>query len=645
MRKLLLILLCMLMAATPAVAQQEEDEDTIDLGVVVVEADPLQPEAEEPAPDENVVEVGQPEPQAEASPEVAGTIGREQLESDALDSADRVLEREPGFVVDDTFAGSSVSYHGLPGKFSEVTVDGQRLPGHIFEQVDFGQLPLGGVERIEVLRGAQAAAYGADSAGVIVNLIPRRPTGSGGEATLGAGSFGYNRQHLLLFEGDDEHDWNFSIERALREAYDLNRQFPDTDGDGYRRYDVSGSYNQRFGADELKLRAEYFNENSNGKDFSPPNLIRQLDTDTKRWQATGSYRCQLSPCQSLTLAQNYGVYKHDLERFFVAFPDTRDETGFTDSIWDSRLDWEKQGTTTWRAGLERSFDRIVSDRISVGEAEQVSYGGYATANWHSGNWTFDAALRADVPEGFDSVVTPKLGATLKLDEHSTLALGAGMGYRAPSLRERYYEFASPFGYTVLGNPDLKEEKSTSYTADWLRQTKNSRWSAGVFHHDVRNLITFSQTQAVPQVFTTENVGDARSTGFSLGAEHRWRVSGCDCCGSHFGLGWDGVFLTDAQDTDLGTRLANAPRTDNTLRAYYEMDDLRTEARWRMLSSRYLDRENLTLAPAYSTLDVNLNKQEGNGDWRLAALNVLDEKDGRFGPEPGRELRVEYTLHW
>src|SRR4051812_48707879 len=143
MRGLLVLLLCLLWAATPARAQQADDDSgDIDLGVVVVEADPLQaaePAAEEQQTEEDAVEVEQP--QADTSPDVAQTIGRAELESSALDAADRVLEREPGFVVDDTFAGSAVSYHGLPGKFSEVTVDGQRLPGHIFEQVDFGQLP------------------------------------------------------------------------------------------------------------------------------------------------------------------------------------------------------------------------------------------------------------------------------------------------------------------------------------------------------------------------------------------------------------------------------------------------------------------------------------------------------------------------
>ena len=43
--------------------------------------------------------------------------------------------------------------------FSAVTIDGQRLPGHIFERVDFGQLPVGAVERVEIVRGPQAAAY------------------------------------------------------------------------------------------------------------------------------------------------------------------------------------------------------------------------------------------------------------------------------------------------------------------------------------------------------------------------------------------------------------------------------------------------------------------------------------------------------
>nr|MDQ3023858.1 TonB-dependent receptor [bacterium] len=271
--------------------------------------------------------------------------------------------------------------------------------------------------------------------------------------------------------------------------------------------------------------------------------------------------------------------------------------------------------------------------------------GYITAAWPRGDWMFDAAVRVDSPEGFDAVATPKFGATLRVDEHTTLALGAGQGYRAPSLRERYYEFASPFGYTVFGSPDLEPETSASYTIDWLRNTADASLSLGAFHHDVQNLISFSQTQAVPQVFTTVNVGRAVSSGLELGAEQRWRVEGCRDCGSYFGLGYDGVWLARSEDTELGKQLANAPKLDHSLRAFYEMPDLRTEVLWRSVGSRYLDQENATQAPAYSTLDWTLRRTVGDGTWRLAALNVLDEKDGRFGPEPGRELRVEYTLSW
>jgi outer membrane cobalamin receptor len=621
-----------------------ESEEEIDLGVVNVEGEALpQEEGEQPEPVEQegeAVEVQQP------APATAQVIEREQLDAQALDTVDRVLEREAGFVVQDTFAGSSVSYHGLPGKFSTVTIDGQRLPGHIFEQVDFGQLPLGSIERIEIVRGPQAAAYGPDSAGIIVNLVPRTPDGEGGEARLGIGSLGYNRQHLLLYDGNKRRDWNFSAERELREAYDFNSLFPDTDGDSYRNYSVAGAYNERFGSNELRLRAEYFDENSNGLGFSPPNLTRILDTDTRRWQATGSYRWQLGECSALTLSQNYGVYNHDLERYFEAFPATRQETGFTDTLWDSRLGWEHEGHVSWKAGVERSFDKLVSDRITGAEAQQTNYGGYVTASWPSGDWTLDAAVRMDAPEGFDATATPKLGATLKLNEHETLALGAGQGYRAPSLRERHYEFASPFGYTVFGNPNLEPEKSTSYTIDWLRETEDTKLAIGAFEHAVENLITFSQTQAVPQVFTTENVGRARSTGFDLSAEQRWLVGGCRCCGGdYFGLGLDGTWLARAKDGELDTRLANAPELDSSLRAFYATPDLRAEAQWRSVGARFLDRENLNRAPAYSTLDLTLSRQAGKGTWRLAGLNVLDEKDGRFGPEPGREIRAEYTLKW
>jgi outer membrane cobalamin receptor len=401
----------------------------------------------------------------------------------------------------------------------------------------------------------------------------------------------------------------------------------------------------------LRVRAEFFEEDANGQGFSPPDLVRVLDTDTTRWQASGSYRWQLGDGENLTLSQNYGTYDHELRRFFELFPDTLQTTGFTDTLHDSKLAWELEGCELdLAAGVERNWDRLDSDRISSGVAEATQSGAYATSLWRvDEDWTLSAALRADNHEEFGTQLSPKLAATYRLDAQSTLDFGAGQGYRAPSLRERYYEFASPFGYTVIGNADLVPETSTSYTLDYTRQTRRGHFSLGGFSHDVDNLIAFTETQAVPQVFTTENVGHARSRGMQWSAERRWLVSGCDCpqcsCGRFFGLGWDGVWIGESEDTELGTRLANAPELDHSLRVFYASPEVRAEALLRSVGDRYLDRENTTQAPAYQTVDVNLSRTAGDGTWRLSGLNVLDEKDGRFGPEPGREVRLEYTLNF
>jgi outer membrane receptor protein involved in Fe transport len=176
----LLVLLLLLAGAAPARAQGEqegqptpaedstgaeaEEDEELDLGVIHVEADALPPPAPAPAPAEEVEEEEAPEAEPEAvevvptGPAVEAVIERERLEATAADSLDEVLQRESGFVVNDTFAGSEASYQGLPGKFSAVTVDGQRLPGQLFDQVDFGQLQLGNVERVEVIRGPQPMA-------------------------------------------------------------------------------------------------------------------------------------------------------------------------------------------------------------------------------------------------------------------------------------------------------------------------------------------------------------------------------------------------------------------------------------------------------------------------------------------------------
>jgi len=656
-----------------AAAQVEAEEDAIDLDELP--ADGAEADESGLPVDEEEIDLGEAEVSGEAvtvtaapAPAVAEVITADEIEQAGVESLGSLLAREAGFTVNDTFAGQEVTYQGLPSKFTVVLVDGQRVPGHILERVDFAQLPLSNLERVEIIRGPQAAAYGSESAGVIVNLITRQPAGTGGNLTLGIGELGYNRQKLALFGGGGSDSWYLSGDRRLRESYDLNSLFPDTDGDSYRQYDVFGKYRAALGRDQFRLQFDFYREDARGQSYSPPDQLRSNEYFTRRSQLNAGYEWQLKGNRSVELTHNYGTYYHNLDRYWVDFPDTTlIRTGFREELQDTRAKYTQYGGGyILTLGTERNWDRLASDRISTASGTETAevLAGFATGEWFlDADWTIAAALRYDEHQYFGGEWTPKFSLARKLDNQQRIEAAVGRGYRPPSLKERYYEFASPFGYSVVGNDQLQAETTWSYNLDYDLTTPRGYLRAGAFRHEVSNLIIFSEIQASPQIFQTQNVTDGTTTGLQLAAERRWAI----CPVSRkpeipvwlpheqrfkepakpplawIGLGYDGTWLIDAEDSELGTTLPNSPRWDHRVRVFFEDGPLNSEVLVRNTGSRYLDRENASQAPGYTTVDLTVRHRLDFGQLKLAALNVFDEKDGRYGPEPGRELRMEISI--
>lgn len=72
-----------------------------------------------------------------------------------------------------------------------VLVDGQRLNRPDLRGVNWLQVPLSAIERVEVIRGATTTLYGNHAVGGVINIITKQGSqGRGGEASLTHGSYG-----------------------------------------------------------------------------------------------------------------------------------------------------------------------------------------------------------------------------------------------------------------------------------------------------------------------------------------------------------------------------------------------------------------------------------------------------------------------
>jgi len=134
------------------------------------------------------------QPQAEA-PAAVTVIDRQMIDASGVRNLSEVFRLVPGFLVGfESGHVHVVTYHGLADKASprlQVLVDGRSVYLPSFGGVAWSDLPLvlDDIERIEVIRGPNAASYGANAFLATINIITRHSAADpGGFVRASAGS-------------------------------------------------------------------------------------------------------------------------------------------------------------------------------------------------------------------------------------------------------------------------------------------------------------------------------------------------------------------------------------------------------------------------------------------------------------------------
>jgi hemoglobin/transferrin/lactoferrin receptor protein len=138
-------------------------------------------------------------------------VHREKIQESKLTTD--ALMMEPGIFLQQTTPGQGAAIiRGLTGSEVLHLVDGLRLNNAIFRNAPTQYLALvapGGVERIEVVRGASASLYGSDAVGGVVQVLSRKPLfdapGSRGSAYLAYDTADLGKIIRGSFETGDEH--------------------------------------------------------------------------------------------------------------------------------------------------------------------------------------------------------------------------------------------------------------------------------------------------------------------------------------------------------------------------------------------------------------------------------------------------------
>lgn len=525
--------------------------------------------AADASPGEIVVTATRSERTLADVPASISVVDAEQIAGTPAKTLDDVLRRVPS--VDLPVAAAyllhptalNVSMRGLGGIRALVLLDGVPLNDPFFGYIQWSQIPVESVERVEVVRGGGATLWGNYAMGGVINILTRPPDKTGLVAEAAGGSYGTYRAigHGALVASDAvkigldagiNHSGGYNqVPEALRGPVDIPTSFTAHNVALTGDFDLGGDFTAR-------VRASWFDNHQH--------LISRVQrNDQRTWRYTGALTRKLGAKGDLTL-----TLFHDASRFLtdnsgtpegadpaqVEYLQNRHRTPERDwgasLVWSQRYDGllrELSAGADWHGISGTDYGDIFdpdgrSIRTDIGGGKQRFLGGFVQASIRPADplelllsvryqdfYNYDGVDLTpgglgQVPARHDSDVDPRLSVRYALGGGFALRAAAYRAFRAPTLDNLYRAFAIPGGI-FYGNPALRPETLEGVEAGFDVDKGAFRFQAAGFASRIKDVITsrpLADAELPPGFFFgTRLINAARARSIGMEAELDWSL--------------------------------------------------------------------------------------------------------------------------
>ncbi len=551
------------------------------------------------------------------------------------------------------------------------------------------------VERIEVLRGANSAAFGSGALGGVVSLTTRSARdlvqagkNFGGRYRVGYQSNGRDlTQSLSAFAAGERLDGIASVTmggtgRPVRDGD--GAEIPNTEDtirNGLVKLGWTPSAQSRWEVSWQRF------DNSAAEPTNANALTGSLvDRDT-RWdglRARFTHRplgSELFDIEVLGYRNAVGVAEE------MRVTPRRDETAFEtlgiEATNTSRFRWSDAVRFTLTTGVETYRDRQSGTRdgaarLQFPDADASYQAAFAngevdvhdrilvTLGLRRDAWT----LASDrFPRRAEAATSPRATVGVLPFEGAFVWVGAARGFRVPSLTELYadglhFQFMAGQGVQVLNwfrpDPMLGAERGRSLEAGFRGGRGALALETACFQHTVAGYVDQLVVLSDPRypIGTDPVTGEAIIEGSTLNVPVDARLRGCEAS-----LGWERPrfrlratgSLLDTENLESGATLARAPANALHLMAAARAPrlDLEFGGRASLAGARTDTPDLVEDSSGYRVLDlfVRFSPDEGplaGVDWTIAVNNLTDEYFAVFPavvPQPGRSLRVSLAYRY
>ena len=445
------------------------------------------------------------------SPITTQVLGGKALVDAGYSDLQHALQQEtPGMNIQKVGFGNEISMQGLDARHVLFLQDGERMTGDMAGNLDYERFNLHAIDRIEIVKGASSTLYGSRASGAVINLISKK-TQKPLDIQAGVRFAQMNQRNykqpnpkdfLYMFEKNSDRPnlqswisagikqgkitsqtdvWYSSSDAFYMYQSDKDKKVYTKEANPFLPHDITlTSIAPRSpmgieGTEHLSVAQKLYYEPSKSLSL----------------QAYGSmfFMNSYDLIQDMTFSQSRdfmaGVkLKYDVKNWFTVnlslhgdFYDRfkrheridERKNVYKSKIFEPRLTLTSSYFTGHNIilGVEHTTDELTSDRFvnrrmttrSLHETEYFLQDEW-TVNSH---WMLSSGVRTNFSKAFGFMWMPKIAIKYAPDNHWALRANYSMGYRAPSIKELFFNWDHLGMFQIKGSENLQSEKNNYFS--------------------------------------------------------------------------------------------------------------------------------------------------------------------------------------
>ncbi len=469
------------------------------------------------------------------------------IESQAAVSLKDVLKFENNIrISQDNILGSGMSMQGISGQNVKILKDGVPIIGRLNGNIDLSQINLDDIERIELVEGPLSVNYGTDALAGTINLISKKNKGNHSFLNSYYESVGQYNINFGAGIVKNKNSFNLSGGRNFFDGWSSSDNFTIlpkpmlADSNRFKQWKPKEQFFSKFIYDknldnlDLKIFGEHFSEKITNRGYPRlPYFENAFDDFYYTWRNDFGVDLQTSvkKDQKLNVIIAYNDFRRIKNTYLKDLTNLQMELSKSDSDQDTTKFnmWMSRGVFSssidslnfaYEIGYDIRQENAFGKRIESGFKTQGDYAVFASSELNFiKNFLLRPGIRYSYNTVYKSPVVPsinlKYSFPLDLSNWSSdLRLSYARGFRAPTLKELYFEFVD-VNHNIVGNEQLKSEQSDNFNFDFKIQRIEDKYmnqlKFGAFYIGLYDMISLAQVDNTTQ-YSYINVGKYESFG-------------------------------------------------------------------------------------------------------------------------------------